>query len=107
MLLTLPRVYIPRINCQLCAYPLYNEGMKIGLIVGAVFGLVAPFIGLFIGLQISVVLANILMFPIISISYVTGEPFGNWGGEMMAFALLLSMVAWSLLFGIVAKIVRR
>ncbi|MBI2612819.1 hypothetical protein HYW59_03380 [Candidatus Kaiserbacteria bacterium] len=77
------------------------------LMWGGVFGLVAPFVGLFIGLQVSPVVANVLMFPIIGLAYVVGQPFGMWNPMLMLLGLALSVAAWALVFSIVAKFLKR
>ena len=80
---------------------------KKALLWGGVFGLIAPFVGLFVGLQISPVVANVLMFPIIGLSYVLGTPFGMWGPSLMILGIALSIVMWALVFGIVAKLLKQ
>ena len=75
------------------------------LISGGVFGLIAPIIGMFFGLQVSTVLGTIFAFPVIALVYVTGQPFGYWGGGMMVLAFALSAVAWALIFWLVGKFV--
>lgn len=77
------------------------------LLWGGVFGLIAPFVGLFVGLQISPVVANVLMFPIIGLSYVLGTPFGMWDSSLMILGIALSIVMWALVFGIVAKLLKQ
>lgn len=74
------------------------------LIWGGLFGLIAPFIGIFAGLQISTTVGNILAFPIIGLSALTGVPFGMWGAGMMLFAFALSVVVWALIFSLIAKL---
>ncbi len=68
------------------------------------FGLLAPFIGLFVGLQISPLLANVLMFPFIIVSALTGTPTGTPIGEMSGLLftslVLISGVAWAVLLSI-------
>lgn len=65
------------------------------LIYKFAFGIVAPFIGLFAGLQISPWLGNILMFPFITISALTGIPIGEMPGLLFAVLVLVSGVAWA------------
>lgn len=79
---------------------------KKALIWGGVFGLVAPFIGLFVGLQVSPMLANILMFPIIGLAAVSGGWFGQ-NPSIFLVGIVLSVVVWALVFGIVAKFLKR
>lgn len=80
---------------------------KKALIIGGVFGLVAPFVGIFMGLQVSVILGNILAFPIIGLVYVTGTPFGMWSSALMIAAIVLSTVLWALIFALIARVIRR
>ena len=80
---------------------------KKALVWGGIFGLVAPFVGIFFGLQISVVLGNILAFPVIALVYVTGTPFGMWSPILTITAVVLSVVAWALIFGVLAKLLGR
>jgi ABC-type dipeptide/oligopeptide/nickel transport system permease subunit len=77
---------------------------KSWLIAGGIFGLVAPFIGMFFGLQVSTVLGNILAFPVIALVYITGTPFGFWGGGLYVLAITLSIVAWALIFGVASTL---
>lgn len=65
---------------------------------GFAFGVFAPVAGLFIGLQVSPLLANILMFPIIAVSALTGTPLGEMSGLMIALMIGLSGVVWALVF---------
>ena len=74
------------------------------LVWGAAFGLVAPLVGIFVGLQVSVWLGNILAFPLVGLSYLTGQPFGMWSVWMLLLSLGLSMAAWALIFGVVARL---
>lgn len=67
------------------------------LIFKFLFGLAAPFIGLFAGLQISPLLGNILMFPFIAVSALTGIPIGEMSGALFGALVLLSGVAWAVL----------
>ncbi len=76
------------------------------LIWGGVCGLIATFLGLFVGLQVSPMVANVLMFPIIGMSYVMG-PFGMWNPVLMLVGLALSVVVWALIFGVVAMFLKR
>ncbi len=64
-------------------------------LLGIVLGLVVPYIGIFAGLQVSTLLGNILAFPLIAVSYITGEPFGMWGAPLWIFAILLSIIIWT------------
>lgn len=78
--------------------------MNKSLIFGALWGLIAPFIGIFFGLQVSVMIGNILAFPIIGLSYITGTPFGMWSMGMMLFALFTSIVVWAALFWVLGRL---
>lgn len=80
---------------------------KKALIWGGVVGLAAPIVGLFVGLQVSPAVANVLLFPIIGLSFVVGTPFGMWSPALMLVGLALSVVVWALLFGIVAMLLKR
>lgn len=50
--------------------------MSKSLSIGAIFGFSAPLLGMFVGLQVSPLLANILMLPIVPVSYFLGKPIG-------------------------------
>ena len=80
---------------------------KKSLILGGTFGLIAPFVGLFLGLQVSVIIGNILAFPVIGLAYLTGQPFGMWHPLMMVLAIVLSVVTWALIFSFIAKLVKK
>ncbi len=85
----------------------YDAGMsKKALIWGGVSGLVAPVVGLFVGLQVSPMLANVLMFPIIGLAAVSGGSFGQ-NPSVFLVGIVLSVVVWALVFGIVAKLLKR
>lgn len=87
---------------------MYNYNMsKKYLILGGAFGIIAPFIGIFLGLQVSVALGNILAFPVIGLAYLTGHPFGMWHPLMMVLAIVLSVFVWALIFGFVAKLIKK
>lgn len=75
------------------------------LIVGGIFGLIAPFVGLIFGLQISILIGNILAFPIIIMVMMTGIPIGKWHPIFMLVALGVSIVTWVCIFGLVAKLI--
>ena len=75
------------------------------LLWGVLFGLIAPFAGIFAGLQISAALGNILAFPVILLMLITESPFGAWGIPTMAFAILLSVVLWALIFGGISMLI--
>lgn len=77
------------------------------LVWGGIFGLAAPFIGIFLGLQVSTLAGNILAFPIIGLSYLTGEPFGFWGTGKMLGAFALSVVVWALIFALLVRLFTR
>ena len=80
---------------------------KKALVWGGVFGLIAPFIGIFLGLQVSTLAGNILAFPIIGLSYLTGEPFGFWSTGTMVGAFAFSVVVWALIFALLARLFTR
>lgn len=67
-------------------------------LLGFGFGLIAPLIGLFVGLQLSIVLANILMWPVLLVSMVTSTPFGMMSSGLRLAAWLFSAIAWSAVF---------
>ncbi len=74
---------------------------------GAVFGFLAPFIGMFVGLQISPIVADVLMFPIVGLAAVLGSPFGMWGMGLKLASLVLSIVAWAVVFMLISKLIKR
>lgn len=80
---------------------------KKALVWGGLFGLVAPFIGMFLGLQVSAIAGNILTFPLVGLSYVTGQPLGAWGAGLKVVALLSSVLVWAVIFGIAGKLIKR
>ncbi len=45
---------------------------KLAAILGVLFGLVTPVVGVFLGLQVSALLGNILAWPLIAMSVLTG-----------------------------------
>ena len=77
------------------------------LIWGSVFGLIAPYVGVFVGLQVSVVLGNILTFPLIILAALTDSVFGNWGLPFLLLATALSVVIWALIFGVVGLLLNQ
>lgn len=72
---------------------------------GSIFGLLAPFLGLFAGLQVAPVLGNILMFPFVIISKITGQPFGEFSTILKLLSWALSIVLWGFIFVIIAYII--
>ena len=74
---------------------------------GGVFGLVAPFVGMFVGLQVSPMVANVLMFPIIAMAAALNSPFGAWSPALMLAALVLSVIAWALVFAAVGTLLKQ
>jgi len=74
---------------------------------GGVFGLVAPFVGMFVGLQVSPMVANVLMFPVIAMAAVLNSPFGMWSPALMLAALVLSVIAWALVFAAVGTLLKQ
>lgn len=80
---------------------------KTAIIIGGFFGLIAPFVGIFLGLQVSTILGDILAFPVIGLVYVTGTPFGMWEAPLMIVAFALSIVLWALIFGLIARLLKR
>jgi ABC-type dipeptide/oligopeptide/nickel transport system permease subunit len=77
------------------------------LLWGGVFGLAAPFVGMFVGLQVSPMVANILMFPIVTLSVVLGQPFGAWSPMLMLAGLAVSIVFWALVFAVINTLLKR
>lgn len=73
---------------------------------GAAFGLLAPVIGMWMGLAVMPFLGTILMAPIVLLSEILGEPFGNMSGAMRLLSLLLSMVFWGFVFWGIGKLVK-
>jgi|GEM_PF-5152391 len=71
---------------------------------GAIFGLIAPFIGMFAGLQVAPFLGTILMFPIIVLSKMIGQPFGNFSATLMILSIVLSIICWGFIFMGFAKV---
>ena len=74
------------------------------LLTGVLFGIIAPPVGMFVGLQVSPVLANILMFPILIVSMVTGTPLGDMSIGLWLSMIVLSGLVWALVFAAVAAI---
>ncbi len=77
--------------------------MKIAL-WGFLAGILLPVFGLFIGLQVSPLLANIMLFPLLFLSEVTGIVFGNASGIQRLFFVLFSGVSWAALFFVVSRL---
>ena len=65
---------------------------------GFPFGLLMPIFGLFVGLQISPTLANIMLFPLVLLSDLTGIVFGKASGLQRILFILFSGATWSLVF---------
>jgi hypothetical protein len=80
---------------------------KAALLWGALFGFLAPIVGLFVGLQVSVIVANILLWPALLMSAILNAPLGNWSLGLMLTGMLVSIIIWSLTFGIVHMGIRR
>ena len=76
-------------------------------ILGIALGLIVPYIGIFAGLQVSVTLGNILAFPIITVAYVTGTPFGMWHPALWLLAAVLSIVVWTVIVAIVDRLLKK
>jgi hypothetical protein len=74
--------------------------LRKSLIYKFLFGVAAPFIGLFAGLQISPWLGNILMFPFVAVSALTGIPIGEMPGLLFAVLVLVSGVVWAALLSV-------
>ncbi len=74
--------------------------MRKSLIYKFLFGVAAPFIGFFAGLQISPWLGNILMFPFVAVSALTGIPLGEMPGLLFAVLVLVSGVVWAALLSV-------
>jgi hypothetical protein len=72
-------------------------------IFGILFGVLVPFIGIFVGLQISTTLGNILTFPVVAVSFITGTPFGMWNPTMWLLATVFSIAIWTAIFFIISK----
>jgi hypothetical protein len=83
-----------------------------------------PYIGIFAGLQVSPVLGNVLAFPAITLSYVTGTPIGMWHPAitlsyvtgtpigmwhpaMWILATILSIILWTIIVFVVDKLVTK
>ena len=81
--------------------------MPRSLIYGFIFGLIAPIFGLFFGLQVSVVIGNILTFPLIILSQITGTPFGMMSTPLRIIGWLLSAIVWAAIFYAVARILQQ
>ena len=65
---------------------------------GFLFGLLMPIFGLFVGLQISPTLANIMLFPMVLLSDLTGIVFGKASGLQRILFIFFSGATWSLVF---------
>ena len=73
---------------------------------GFLVGLLMPVFGLFIGLQVSPTLANIMLFPLLFLSDLTGIVFGNASGFQWLLFFLFSGVSWALLFFAVNRLIK-
>ncbi|WP_109317277.1 hypothetical protein [Pseudovibrio ascidiaceicola] len=77
------------------------------IIFGAAFGLIAVPLGFFIGLQVSPVLANILLFPFITVSWLLDVPLGEMSSLLRISLTVLSAVVWAGLFGFVGSLLKK
>lgn len=75
-------------------------------LLGAVLGLVMPVVGVFFGLQVSTTLGNILAFPVIAIAAFTDMPFGTWHAGLWIIAMLLSVLAWTLIVALIDVVLK-
>jgi len=71
---------------------------------GFLFGLLMPIFGLFVGLQISSLLANVMLFPLVVLSDLTGIVFGKASSLERILFILFSGVFWALLFLAVSRL---
>ncbi len=76
-------------------------------VLGVSLGIIMPYIGIFAGLQVSPVLGNVLAFPAITLSYVTGTPIGMWHPAMWILATILSIILWTIIVFVVDKLVTK
>ena len=76
-------------------------------IYGMLFGVFATIFGLFAGLQISTTLGNILMFPVIAISALTGTPFGMMERQTVIISFIVALITWGLVFVLVKFLWRK
>ena len=71
---------------------------------GFFFGLLIPIFGLFVGLQFSALLANLMLFPLVVLSDLTGIVFGKASSLERILFVLISGVFWALLFFAVSRL---
>jgi hypothetical protein len=74
---------------------------------GAIFGLFAPIAGLFTGLQLSSIFGNILLFPVILLSKLINQPFGDFSIGLKLSSIILSILFWGISFVIFGKILNK
>ncbi|KZL23583.1 hypothetical protein [Pseudovibrio sp. Ad37] len=77
------------------------------IIFGAAFGLIAVPLGFFIGLQVSPILANILLFPFITASWLLDVPLGEMSGLLRICLTVLSSIIWAGLFGFAGSLLKK
>ncbi len=73
---------------------------------GAVFGLVAIWLGLFVGLQVNVLLAQMLIFPISVVSYISGVPLMMMSPVLWALGIIAQCATWAIIFYFVSRLAR-
>lgn len=76
-------------------------------VIGLTFGFLAIWVGLFFGLQVSPMVANILLFPVIAVSYLVGTPIGAMSTPLTLAAFFLHCLVWSAIFYLGWKVTRR
>jgi hypothetical protein len=70
-------------------------------VLGALFGLIVPSIGIFVGLQVSTTVGNILAFPFIFVSLITGITLGMWSPVIWMAAIIVSIAIWTGIFAVI------
>ncbi len=79
---------------------------KLATVVGFIFGTISPIFGLFLGLQVSPILGNIVAFPFIVSSWVSGTSILGLPPFVKVTSVLVSGVVWSFIFSRIAKWLR-
>ena len=77
------------------------------LLAGILFGATAPLIGLFAGLQIAPLAGNILLFPFVITSLLTGEAPGDFSTGATILLWMVSIIVWGALFKLGGKLVAK